>query len=641
MKIERVEAENFLCFETLTLPLAGQGLVCILGRNMDSEAANSNGSGKSSLFKAISWGLYGQTVDGMRFDEVIRKGSTTATVRVFFAGKDGVWVLTRSRSKGKPRFTLAAPGGAPVDTTAEGLQAQVESWLGMDFHAFKNTVLYGQGDAVRFADPRTTDTERKEMLFRILRMEILGRCHDLALARRKTISVEVERRETLISQLQAKVDGIGVEGLVEQSERWEEDRKTSVATLLESARSLLAEARSALKAPRDMLEPLKNKLSRMEARSRELGVNEKLMEELRRELNAKQKALKQSEMKVGMLHAERGNIEKALARIEGDVCPVCTSPLTKGAPAALRKDLESKRSGTFSKEEVLILDIDIGEKAERSTQEKIDDELAKARARTKAAEKKLQEERELRGQIDALNRKASEGEGKKARAADLLKRANERREEENPFFQIVDQAREKVEAMLSDVETLLEDNKHDLHDLAEVEFWVRGFSPKGLPSYILDQVMVLLTDRANHYLHTLSDSDIQVSFATQRELKSKKGEVRDEIAITWQIEGQEDVQPSGGQWKKIEIATDLALMDLVATKEDSPCQLLLLDEVLDGLDREGRRRVVALLRELRERKDTVMVVSHEPDLLDEFERVLSVTKRDNVATLGVGGGGDE
>jgi DNA repair exonuclease SbcCD ATPase subunit len=636
MRLEKVSATDFLCFKSLDLPLSEQGLVCLLGRNLDTESANSNGSGKSSLFKAISWGLFGQTVDGMRFDEVIRKGATKATVGVYFRRGEQTFQVLRERSKGKPRLSILGPEG-PLDSTAEGLQAQIERWLGMDFQAFKNTVLYGQGDAVRFADPRTTDTERKEMLFRILRMEILGTCHELSLARRKVLVSNIEKRDQDVARLQAQVDGVCLDGLREQASRWEEEREVSVSTMIETARGYLAEARAGMKEPRTMLEALRSKLSKLEKTPRELGVDEKLMSTLRKDLDLKQKGMKTAEVELARLLSDRSGIDKSLSRLDGDVCPICTSPLNEGAPAALRKDLEEKRHATFTREEAILLDVDSRRVEVKGIQERIDEELAKAKSRSRSMEKRLQDERELRLQIRGLEIQESESEKKKARAADLLKRVAEKREETSPFTDLITEAEKKVESIGSKMETVNQENERDRHSLSLTEFWVRGFSPKGLPSYILDRVMVLLTDRSNHYLRTLSDGDIQVSFTTQRELKSKKGEVRDEIAISWQIEGQDGVQPSGGQWKKIEIATDLALMDLVATKEETSCGILLLDEVLDGLDREGRRRVVTLLRELRERKETVMVISHEPDLLDEFERVLTVTKKDGVSTLTSGG----
>lgn len=640
MRLEKLEASDFLCFKSLEVPIREQGLVCVLGHNLDSDAANSNGSGKSSLFKAVSWGLFGQTVDGMRYDEVIRRGASVASVSISFTYRSKLWTLTRERRKGKPSLTLANEDGE-VRAPVEGLQAQIESMLGLDFEAFRNTVLYGQGDAARFADPRTTDSVRKEMLFKILRLGVLSRCHEIASERRKELVRAIDNREYENSKFLSKVEGIGLEGLQAQMDRWDAEREASIETTLEAARGLIAEARVILKEPKTMLEALRSKLTRIEKPHHPIGVDELEMAKLRKALDGRQMGLKAVELDISALLGERGECDRALNRLDGKLCPICTSPLDSGAPAALKKDLLDRRAATFSREEAMILDVDTKKEAIKEAQLKIDDELAKSRLRSKAAESRLQEERELRGKIDALERRAREAEERKIRAGELMRRVNIRREEKNPFVELFQKASDQVETISAQMDSLALDTEHDRGEMSLVSFWEKGFGPKGLPSYILDRTMVLLTDRANHYLRTLADGDIQVFFTTQKELKSKKGEVRDEITISWQIEGLEGTQPSGGQWKKIEIATDLALMDLVATEEDASCQILLMDEVLDGLDVEGRRRVVQLLRELRSRKETVMVISHETDLLDEFEQVFLVSKRDGVSTFHVGGGEDE
>jgi ABC-type dipeptide/oligopeptide/nickel transport system ATPase component len=171
-------------------------------------------------------------------------------------------------------------------------------------------------------------------------------------------------------------------------------------------------------------------------------------------------------------------------------------------------------------------------------------------------------------------------------------------------------------------------------DLAHMEFWQRGFGNQGLPSFVLDSVMPYITERANHYLETLADGDIKMNFSTQRELKRAKGEMRDEISITWEIEGLEDsYPPSGGQLKKMEIATDLALMDLVATREGGSVDLLMMDEVLDGLDPEGRQRVLHLLHELRAKRGSIFVISHDAEVAEIFEKSIIVVKDGGKSSL--------
>jgi DNA repair exonuclease SbcCD ATPase subunit len=53
----RIEANNFLSFETLFFDFANRGLVLIEGQNKDESCYKSNGAGKSSLVDALGWGF--------------------------------------------------------------------------------------------------------------------------------------------------------------------------------------------------------------------------------------------------------------------------------------------------------------------------------------------------------------------------------------------------------------------------------------------------------------------------------------------------------------------------------------------------------------------------------------------------------
>jgi DNA repair exonuclease SbcCD ATPase subunit len=206
--------------------------------------------------------------------------------------------------------------------------------------------------------------------------------------------------------------------------------------------------------------------------------------------------------------------------------------------------------------------------------------------------------------------------------------------EVNPYTEQLAASKAALKQFQDQLAVLSEQQAVMLEEQAHIEFWVRGFSNQGLPSYVLDSVMPFITTRTNHYLNTLADGDIVMRFDTQRILKSKKDELRDEIDISWEIEGIDDnPPPSGGQFKKMEIATDLSLMDLVASREGKHLDILMMDEVLDGLDDEGRQRVLQLLHALRSRRGTIFVISHEVDMAEIFEKSIVVTKEGGTSTL--------
>ena len=75
MRFNKIEISNFLSYgENQEIELDRQGLVGIFGNNVDS-AFDSNGSGKSSILEAIVWCLWGETVRGLKGDEVVNTKS--------------------------------------------------------------------------------------------------------------------------------------------------------------------------------------------------------------------------------------------------------------------------------------------------------------------------------------------------------------------------------------------------------------------------------------------------------------------------------------------------------------------------------------------------------------------------------------
>jgi len=653
MRIVEVSAKDFCCFEQFTQPLDKQGLVWVTGENNDTQSAANNGSGKSTLFKALTWGLYGHTIDGEKGDKVIRAGRKTATVQVVLEGNGKRWVVKRQRSKGAPKLELTQPDNSPFMGAKGIIQDKIIDMIGLDFHAFKNTVLYGQNDTARFADVRTKDAERKAMLHRILRTGVLAHCHEIALERRRELKGQLSKLEHEVdvatTALAIRVRDASKEK-ADQAD-YERRRKQMIKERTERAHKHKRKAERYAKEAKDVGK------DKEESPGDEI---ESVKKQIRKAKKAVQKANDLAtgiEALDGAASAIRGRITNltqqrahaaaklsstvgALTELDGAKCPTCHSSLDKG-PARFHKIELQKSKGFF---ELAV--------------SKYKEEWAKADEELEAT---LEKRRELRRKSDSSKHWILLGELEKRLSAMLAAQAQQAQEakllkvksrtqleyarglvseikglanEVNPYDERLSSVNKELRKLRKEMKALKASEVGVSEERAHVDFWVRGFSNQGLPSYILDSVMPYLADRANHYLEVLADGDITMEFATQREKKATKGEYRDEICIDWEIEGvQDSYPPSGGQLKKMEIATDLALMDLVATREGNRADLLILDEVLDGLDAEGRQRVLLLLNEMRAKRGSIFVISHEAEVAEIFEKAIYAVKKDGVSTL--------
>lgn len=628
-RIVKMEGENFGLFESFSLMIANRGLCYVAGVNNDSDAADSNGTGKTTIFRALTWCLWGETIDGDKADEVIREGAKIAHVMTDVEDDDGqAWKVSRERHRGSPRLRLYHGDGKAWDGPKDQIQQKINDIIGRDFKSFKSTVLYGQNDTAHFADPRTQDAVRKDILHRILNTESLKGAHKWALEQARDVEKKLEAARAKVKVAEAKAAEHDVDAIQAQHDEWEEERKADVAAKRDEAVKhkervdALREKASTLDGLRAEADELLKRIALNEAKA---ATDEKAREALRR-IDGE---IAKVSGEITRVDTETKLLQRALQQLDGEACPLCSSPL-EGESAASHIE-EMKARGVALASEAADLE---------ESRAKLKALRAKHQAVADAARKAAVEAAQGRTQASALARRIVDAEVAEAQAAEALEAAKTalasakaRAAEANPHAKALKEAKTKVAAYNEEADKARAEEVELETEAAHINFWTRGFSGQGLPSFVLDEVMPYLTERTNAYLDTLADGDITMTFSTQRELKSSKGEMRDEIDISWVIEGMPGHKPSGGQLKKMTIATDLALMDLAATRARGNVDLLILDEVLDGLDREGRARVLILLQSLRARCNSIFVISHETDVAEVFEHVVTTTKTNGVSVL--------
>src|SRR5512138_1990654 len=105
--LRSLSARHFMSLGTVKVNLDNQGLVLVLGENKDSNAMDSNGSGKTLVTReALYWVLFGKTLRDIPADAIPnRNGDGTATVWLRLCVNSVDYVVRRHRGNRFPALT--------------------------------------------------------------------------------------------------------------------------------------------------------------------------------------------------------------------------------------------------------------------------------------------------------------------------------------------------------------------------------------------------------------------------------------------------------------------------------------------------------------------------------------------------------
>jgi DNA repair exonuclease SbcCD ATPase subunit len=642
MKLLSLKAENFCCFEKIECDLLLNGLVWVTGNNKDSKSASNNGCGKTTLFKSIIWCLYGSVLVGNSGDGIIREGCKEASVELCIKSGGTEYKIWRKRKKGQPFLKLFV-GDKDLNLSKTEIQNYIEKLVGLDYESFKNTISYGQGDSFRFANLSTRDSVRKSILHSILNLDIFEKCYKIVNSKRQEKIRELyiaEQRVEKFDELIRETDlsTLKTEMISFESDREKQIRKlnTSLKTYNDDKNNLKKDKEEDIKIS---IRKAKESIERIKKTLEDYDIDEinNNIKNKKRNLRKIRTIVDDLEKQKIVFETSKKQLSARLEELGSNECPLCGTDSNSDSVVNTKEKLGFEINSYE-------IEIDKFEKLiEKSVSGKIDIEheisnLLEKISNIDDLKYRLNDlEKDMKHNKEYLKYEKTRFDNEKKHAEyriqDTKEKIDDIKNQKNPYLNIVKKALKDVKRYRVEKRSANKSRKGLEKNIEMLEFWKEGFSNRGLRSMILDGVMGILTDRTNHYLSILADGDITAEFATKRELKTNR-ELKDEISISWNIEGGANHQPSGGQMKKIEIACDLALMDLASYNKQIP-DILFLDEILDGLDEQGVKRVLLLLRELKKTRSTIFVISHNSSMSEDFDRVIKITKKNGISKLEV------
>lgn len=249
--------------------------------------SGDTGAGKTTIFDAITFALYGRTSGGVRSGRMMRSQYASDAQETFveftFTHRGGTYTVHRiptyerqiTLKNGKERkkaYTetaeLIKPDGSAVSGKLKEVNAQIEQLIGLDHQQFSQIVMIAQGDFMKLL--RAKSEEKKKIFSKLFHTEFCRKMTEAMRLRRESLQKQAEENLILCKREMACFDSftpvfdIGGQQQAVSAEQACNLHGSELLAVLQDrctdAREQLAGMRKAHRQKQDRYENLKNEL---------------------------------------------------------------------------------------------------------------------------------------------------------------------------------------------------------------------------------------------------------------------------------------------------------------------------------------------------------------------------------------------
>lgn len=561
------------------LTLNQQGLVYVTGHNAVEPALGANGCGKSTLFEAVCWVLYGKTSLGLRAGDIAPWQGDTAKVVLSFEVDGHEYSLRRVWSPVTLELCEIPNEYSPVT------QEQVEELIGYSFETFLFAVMHAQfGEYFSDLPP----SRQLEVYTEVLDLDLWERLGEMAAAS----ALETEK-EALPLELKAQ----HWKGRLREKERaLDRNEELECAWWREHAHGLRAawqEHKTQVAALRDLTAEFA-KIKTVDVQD----LQTQLVEAVGTEKTA-YAACQQAARQITDL------------RKQGKLPPVCPTCKQKVDHNLLTK---------WTKAELFRLGQEVEEQDHRIKLAKTI--VANKSGLVREAQEKDQSAARLRAEIKALQKEVSsivsiiENEAQKDCPYDT--------EQERGAYDILveefAEAEEKIDALRQRV--------------SDLRFWVTGFREIRLA--LIKSSLAQFEATTNSVLAALGLGEWSIEYAVEAETKG--GKLKKGFNITVHSPYNKSAVPfaawSGGESQRLRLAIAMALSDLIQDFAGNVCNVEIFDEPTAHLSDDGIALLLEVLAErAANREGATFLADHRVLDFGGFAQTIVVAKTENGSEL--------
>lgn len=612
IKLKHLILENFLSFGYAEIDLNDRGYVLVNGiNNNPTDNATSNGSGKSSIWEAISYALTGETIRGITKNLVNIHTEGGMRVELSFSIDNTEYKICRYREhkefKNDIKFFVNG-----VDNSGKGVrdtEKLISEYLpDLTSSLIGSVIILGQGLPQRFSN--NTPSGRKEVLEKLSKSDFMIEDIKKRISDRKT-ALNKNLREiedsTLSKSSQLSVIEKQLSGYREQLNSLEDktsyvekikdtqEKVTAVQLELDSLSNAISETRSL---GDNLTDQLNNQITlyNAEVQSRRTALDELIKNYQSQDLQLK---------------ADIRSLQNEILRLKSvvDICPTCKQKL----PDVHKVDTTEREAQleTLREEESQVAG------CLKEKEEELSNLLRDIKQKYEAAQLDIKNQlNESKTTLNNLNKKREAYESEYRAQSTYLSNLQ-------LSLQNVEQQKISIESTIQELEKDINSltseigyntvEKDDVKNRSEIVNKMLNIATREFRGYLLTNVISYINKKAKDYSRDIFKTDkIELTLDGNN------------INISYDDKMYENL--SGGEQRKVDIICQLSLRDMLSQFSDFHSNVLILDEVFENLDYTGCQSVIDTISKKLTDVESLFIVTHRSDLMLPTDSSLTIIK---------------
>lgn len=611
MKItfEKIKIINFMSFKDAEITFSNKGYTSVIGVNRcEVDNSASNGSGKSTIFEAISWCLTGETIRGSK--DVRRLGSKgfgDCGVILTFTIDSDEYIIDRRYDPSKLFVTKNN-----IDISGKGIRdtAKILSELLPDLtpELIGSVIILGQGLPQRFSN--NTPSGRKEILEKLSKSDFMIDDIKQRIANRKSIlSAQIRENEDELVSKTARKNQLNQDSILAKT-------KLDALSDIDSHKTLLESKQAELKLIQKQHDDLTTELNDID--SEKSALNEQILKLKSEKLEKDREAhthydeqIRDKQSEVANANAEYNSLRDEIYRIKSikDVCPTCGQKL----PNIHKPSTESQEIALSN----------VGEKFEKLKSEHVElmnnlaDELSKIdfeyKNKTSSLVKSVSELGVLYlAKQPLLSTVESNIKNLATDISHLETAITTYTTKRDMYLETIESCTNQVKQLDNEIlyiNNVIDNQRKHLDTINKFETCVK----RDFRGHLLSNIIVFIDKQAKSYCKDIFNTD-KIQFKLDG----------NNISISYADKEYECL--SGGEKQKVDLIVQFSLRDMLCKYLNFSSNILVLDEITDNLDNVGCQNVFNLISKKLKDVESVYIISHHIDLQFPIDYELTIEK---------------